>query len=67
MKDVEFLKMDENYTYIGFDRFGMGSDGIQDMVHWCTNYEGAGGFCMGGHGVYFEREEDAVVFALRYS
>lgn len=37
------------------------------IIEWLDEYEGKGHYALGGYGIYFEREEDAAVFALKWS
>jgi len=38
-----------------------------DVLLWLDDYDGRGHFALGGYGIYFEREEDATVFALKWA
>lgn len=58
------LDMSIDYTYVPFN--GKGSVMWIDVQLWCDKYAGLGHFSMGGHGVYFENEKDAIMFALAY-
>lgn len=60
----ETLDMSVNYTYLPLP--GKSSVTWIDVMLWCEDQRGAGHFSMGGHGVYFEKEEDAIMFALAY-
>jgi len=52
------------YTYISFNRVNLSST---ESYEWCLNHDGEGAFAFGGHGVYFENEKDAIIFALKVS
>lgn len=60
----ENLDMSIDYTYLPFP--GKGAITWIDVQLWCEGHMGIGHFSMGGHGVYFEKEEDAIMFALAY-
>ena len=38
----------------------------QEIRDWLDEYAGAGHYALGGWAVYFEKEEDATMFALRW-
>jgi len=38
----------------------------KEILMWLDNYEGDGTYSRGWYGIYFTREEDAVMFSLRW-
>ena len=54
------LGWDKTYHYIAIRP----TEGMQD---WLDNHESDGVYSVGGHGFYFELEEDAAYFALRWT
>ena len=61
MKDIGALRMDMDYTYIDMGNISSA------MYLWLCDMKGFGHFGLGGHGIYFESEKDATIFALRWS
>jgi hypothetical protein len=63
MKQELTMRMDCEYTYIPFANGRTSIDWIEALL-WCENFDGIGHFSMGGHGIYFEKEKDAIMFTL---
>jgi hypothetical protein len=60
--------MDINYTFIDTRIHSTpGHSSFYEIDDWLESYEGKGHYAYGGYGVYFENEEDALVFALRWA
>jgi hypothetical protein len=57
------MLMDCDYTYIPLSE-NQKTIGWIEALLWCEEFDGIGHFSMGGHGVYFENEKDAIMFAL---
>lgn len=56
------VDMNIDYTYVKFD-----TNGSNKIIDWLTEYDGKGHYACGGYGIYFQNEEDATVFALRWA
>jgi hypothetical protein len=56
------MRMDCEYTYVPL----AGARSIEwiEALLWCEEFDGIGHFSMGGHGIYFENEKDAIMFTL---
>jgi hypothetical protein len=61
MKDISLLKNDIEYVFIEVGLL------TNEQIQWLNDFGGSGHYSRGGFGVYFECEEDATVFALRWS
>lgn len=59
----EAIDMAVNYTYLPITNKSVT---MFEVMLWCEQRPGDGHFTMGGHGVFFEKEEDAIMFALAY-
>jgi hypothetical protein len=62
MKNIDFVSfggLEETYVRVPFL--------TNEMLEWLLNHEGYGSYSRGGHGIYFTREEDAVLFKLKWS
>ena len=62
MKNNIIVDQNINYIYVAYNRLKN-----EQVLHWLVDYEGKGHYARGGTGIYFEREEDAAVFALKWS
>ena len=51
-----------NYTYVACNRLNN-----EQVQQWLVEYDGKGHYARGRIGIYFDREEDAVLFALRWA
>ena len=62
MKNNILINDKINYTFVSTHQ-------RVDEIHcgWLDDYQGKGHYALGGYGVYFECEEDATVFALRWA
>lgn len=61
MKNIDFISvggLEETYVHIPLLTL--------EMREWLLNHEGYGSYSHGGWGIYFTREEDATLFALRW-
>lgn len=61
MKNIGMLDSDKEYVWVPHKH------GIDAVIAWLDEYAGQGHFALGGYGVYFEDEQDATVFALRWA
>ena len=62
MKNIDFISFggaEETYVPVPFL--------TNEMLEWLLNHNGYGSYSHGGYGIYFTREEDAVLFKLKWS
>ena len=63
MKHIEVLDIEKPTFYVSFP---FDHKAPLDAYNWLDQYVGAG-FSFGGNGIYFYKEQDAVMFALTWS
>lgn len=61
MRNIGMLDSDKEYLWVPF------TQGIDNVIMWLNEYPGKGDYALGGFGVYFEDEQDATMFSLRWS
>lgn len=70
MKYVGEMKMSyfDTWSKVECSRIGVSlvSDRFNSAASWCESYESDGAFSYGGNCAWFEKEEDAIMFALKW-
>lgn len=64
MKDNIIVDQNVNYTYVAVAYNRLKNEQVQQ---WLVEYEGKGHYARGGNGIYFECDDDATLFALKWS
>lgn len=66
MKHIEILDMERTTFYVSFPMVDRKVPHRLGALDWLAHSEGHG-FSFGGNGIYFYNEQDAVMFALKWS
>jgi hypothetical protein len=61
MKDIVLLEWEINYTHVQVPLL------TDEQIQWLDDHESDGHYARSGTGIYFEKQQDATVFALRWS
>lgn len=65
MKNIGEINMERHYTVIYLKK-PIHVPEYVDKINWLEDYEGKGAYALGGWSVFFEQEEDASMFLLRF-
>jgi len=61
MKDIVTLEWEIDYTHVQVPLL------TNEQIKWLDDHESDGHYGRGSTGIYFEKQQDATVFALRWS
>ena len=62
MKLQMILNANTEYTYVSILR-----EQLPEVQAWCLAQDSTGKFAMGGHGIYFENNDDAAWTKLKWA